>query len=235
VANLEDASWNVWLRGENSLNANVPYQLKGKIAGMLLDAEIRGRTGGQKSIDDVLRYLLTQSATRRGGLADSALEPAIQTATGLNVSEFFEKVVRGKGELEYNRYLQPLGVTAASRKAPATLQFGIEFERIDSNQARIRRVIAGSPAEAAKLDFGDVIVAMDDDRVTFDNLASRIHSKPLGKPVNLTVMRGERLLNLTITAGLAQSETWAVEETLQPTPEQVRLKNAWLPQRRGGK
>lgn len=235
VASLEDASWNVWLRGENSLNASVPYLLKGKIAGMLLDAEIRGRTAGAKTIDDVLRHLLTGATARRGGLPESELEPAIQAATGLNVADFFEKVIRGKSELEYNHYLQPLGVTATSRKAPATIQFGIEFERTDTNQVRIRRVIAGSPAENAKLDSGDVIVAMDDDRVTFDNLTGRIHSKPLGRPVNLTVMRGERLLNLTITPGLTQTETWSVEESLQATPEQVRMRNAWLPQGRGGK
>lgn len=235
VSSLEDASLNVWTRGENSLNATVPYLLKGKIAGLLLDAEIRGQTAGEKTLDDVLRRLMSEAGIRRRGLPEDALETEIQAATGVNVREFFDKVVRGKNDLEYNRYLQPVGVAASSRKSPATIHFGIEFERADPNQARIRRVIAGSPAETAKLDSGDLIVAMDDDRVTFDNLASRIHSKPLGKPVALTVMRGDRLLPLTITPGLTQTEAWSVEEVLQPTPEQLRLRNAWLPVGRGGK
>jgi predicted metalloprotease with PDZ domain len=226
VTSLEDSSWNAWIRSENAANVSVSYILKGKVAGLLLDAEIRGRSAGAKSLDDVLRSMLSSAEARPAILNDNALESTIQTASGVNVREFFENVVRGRGEIDYKLYLQQLGISATIQKLPATISFGIEFERIEGNQARIRRIVSGSPAETAKLDSGDVLIAMDSERVTFDNIVSRIHSKPLGRPVSLSVMRGERLLALTITPGLTQTDTWNVGE-FSPTAEQLRLRNAW--------
>jgi len=231
LVTLEDASWNAWSRGENSANATVSYTLKGKVAGLLLDAEIRNRTKGQKTLDDVLRRLVAKG----GSLTESTLDSEILAATGVNVSEFLQTVTRSKSELDYKRYLEPMGVNVTARKSPATIYFGIEFDRTDANQARIRRVIPSSPAETAKLDAGDLLVSMDSDRVTFENLAARIHSKPLGKPVTLTVLRGERLLTLSITPGLMQTETWSAEESLTATPEQVLLRLAWLAPPQAGK
>jgi predicted metalloprotease with PDZ domain len=228
ITNLEEASWNTWTRSDNSVNTGVSYVLKGKIAGLLLDAEIRGRTAGAQSLDAVLRHLLSQSEVRREGLADNALEPAIEAATGVSAREYFDAVVRGKNEIDYNRYLEKIGIHADSMKGPATVFFGMEFERNEANQARVRRAIPGSPSEAARVDTGDVVIALDSERVTFDNLVGRIHSKPLGKSVAITVLRGERLLTLTLTPGLTQTEKWSLGELLTATPEQVRLRTAWL-------
>jgi predicted metalloprotease with PDZ domain len=227
VTSLEDASWNTWIRSENAINVSVSYILKGKVAGLLLDAEIRGHSGGARSLDDVLSSMLSAADNRPASLNDDALEPAIQSASGVNVREFFGNVVRDRSDIDYKRYLEQLGIAANMQKQPGSVILGIEFDRIEGNQARIRRVVPGSPAETAKLDGGDILVAVDSERVTFDNVVSRIHSKPLGKAVNLSVIRGERLLSLTITPSLSQTETWSVVESLSTTAEQLRLRNAW--------
>jgi predicted metalloprotease with PDZ domain len=227
LMSLEDASWNTWTRSGNSVNAAVSYILKGKIAGLLLDAEIRSNTSGRQSLDGVLRHFLMQGPAHQG-LADDALEPAIQAATGINVAEFFDAVVRGKGEIDYNLYLQKVGLQVSAMKGPATISYGMEFERIEANQARVRRVFADSPAEAAKVDSGDILLALDAERVTYDNVVARLHSKPLGKAVSMAILRGDRLLTLSITPGAAQTETWSVGESLTSTPEQQRLREAWI-------
>jgi predicted metalloprotease with PDZ domain len=228
VTSLEESSWNTWTRSENGANTAVSYILKGKIAGMLLDAEIRGKTANAKSLDDVLRHLLRQADIRRAGLPEDGLESAVMAATGVNVRELLDAVTRGKGEIDYNRFLAPMGIQAATMKNPGTIYLGVDFERIEANQARIRRVVPGSPAEDAKLDGGDILLAMDSERVTFDNLASRLHSKPLGKSVSLLVLRGERLLTLSITPRMNETETWSVGEALSATPDQRRRRDAWL-------
>ena len=227
VTSLEDASWNTWIRSENANNVSFSYILKGKVAGLLLDAEIRGHSAGARSLDDVLRSMLSAADSSPASLSDNALETAIQSAAGVSVREFFETVVRGRSDIDYKRYLEQLGIATRVQKLPGTVSLGMEFERIEGNQARVRRLFPSSPAEAAKLDAGDVILAMDSERVTFDNVVSRIHSKPLGKAVSLSVMRGERLLSLTITPSLTQTETWSVIESPSTTAEQLRLRNAW--------
>jgi len=150
------------------------------------------------------------------------------SATGVNVREFLDAVVRGKSEIDYNRYLEQLGLHVDVMKGPGSIYLGIDFERVEANQVRIRRVVPGTPAEAAKIDNGDILLAMDSERITFDNLASRLHSKPLGKSVSLLVLRGERLLTLSITPVLNQSEAWSMAESPTSTPDQIRLRNAWL-------
>jgi predicted metalloprotease with PDZ domain len=227
IRSLEDASWNAWTRSDNSVNATISYILKGKIAGLLLDAEIRSRSSGAKGLEDVLRHLLSTTQSRPSGLDDAALESAIQTATEVNVGEFFDRVVQGKADIDYKSYLEKIGIAVYLQKTPAAVFMGIEFERIEGNLARIRRVVPDSPAEAAKLDIGDVVLAMDSERISFDNIVGRIHSKPYGRQVALTVMRGERLLALTITPGLTQGEVWTVSDAPNTTPEQLRLRNAW--------
>jgi predicted metalloprotease with PDZ domain len=226
---LEEASWNVWTRSDNAANAGVSYVLKGKIAALLLDAEIRARTAAAKSLDDVLRQLAEEADQKPLGLSDNkALLAAIQKATGVEIGEPFNDVVSGKGEIDYNRSLEKIGLHVASMRGPSTLTLGIEFERIEANQARIRRVLPGSSAESAKLDSGDIIVAMDSERVTFDNLASRIHSKQIGKIIVLHVMRGERLMALNLMPTATQTETWSIAASGNSTPEQRRLRSLVL-------
>lgn len=228
LMSLEEASWNAWARSDNSVNSTLSYLLKGKIAGLLLDLEIRGRTSGARSLDDVLRHLAVQYGETGIGLADGALPAAIQAATGVDVRDFLSKLTSGRGELDYNRTLQAAGLQTAVGRGPGTIQFGIEFERTETNQPRIRRVLANSPAEAARLDLGDVLVALDSERVTFDNLTSRIHAKRIGKAVAVAFFRGERLMTVNLVPAEQRTEVWSVQEAPNATPAQVQLRNAWL-------
>src|SRR5437868_14610481 len=67
VTSLEDASWNTWYRSDNADNTAISYYTKGEIVGMLLDIEIRTRTNNQKSLDDVMRYMLANYAEKSVG------------------------------------------------------------------------------------------------------------------------------------------------------------------------
>jgi predicted metalloprotease with PDZ domain len=61
VQSVEESSFDAWVKfyrpDENTLNSQVSYYDKGAILGLLLDLEIRKRTNGAKSLDDVLRAL----------------------------------------------------------------------------------------------------------------------------------------------------------------------------------
>ena len=59
LMSVEEASFDAWIKyyrpDENSINSSVSYYEKGELLGMLLDLEIRRRTSGAKSLDDVMR------------------------------------------------------------------------------------------------------------------------------------------------------------------------------------
>src|SRR5260370_40759165 len=64
VMSAEESSFDTWIKfyrqDENSINSQVDYYNKGSILGLLLDLEIRKRSNGAKSLDDVMRYLYNE-------------------------------------------------------------------------------------------------------------------------------------------------------------------------------
>jgi predicted metalloprotease with PDZ domain len=229
LTSLEDASWNTWTRSDNADNTSISYYTKGEIVGMLLDVEIRARTKNQKSLDDVMRYLLANYADKGIGYPEDGFLNAVETVAGSDFDEFFAANIQGRRELDYNRYLGQAGLLVRPDKQPPTIYIGVQFERAEGNLPRISRIVPNSPAEKAKLDVGDVMTALADERLTFDNFRARLHSHPIGATVKLTILREERVLNVNIVPMEFPEERWAiVEATPRPTPEQAALRKAWL-------
>jgi predicted metalloprotease with PDZ domain len=69
---------------------------------------------------------------------------------------------------------------------------------------------------------------MNDERLSFENFRSRLHSHTIGETIKLTIMRDQRLITLNIVPVEFQEEHWQLNENFQPTAEQLQLKNAWL-------
>ncbi len=228
VTSIEDASWNTWTRSDNADNTSVSYYTKGEIVGMLLDVEIRARTKNQKSLDDVMRYLLANYANKGVGYPEDGFLKAVETVAGSNFHEFFAANVEGRQEIDYNRYLAQVGLTARPDKQPPTIYIGVELDRADGNLPRIRRIVPNSPADRAKLDVGDILSALGDERLTFDNFRPRLHSHPIGASVKLSVIREERLITVNVVPIEFPEERWAIVDAQRPTPEQAELKKVWL-------
>jgi predicted metalloprotease with PDZ domain len=228
LMNLEEASWNAWLRSDNDANNSVSYALKGEIAALLLDLEIRSRSKNTKSLDDVVRALMSNYGAAGTGVPEDGILRAVDMVAGAGFGDFYDAVVRGKQELDYNRYLSAAGLRVDVSQQPASLYFGMEYERADNNQVRLRRIMPNSPAERASLDSGDIILAMDSERVTYDNLTSQIRSKRIGKPVVLTVQRRSRVLTLNLTPAEHQDEQWNINEMPKVSLEQEQLRKDWI-------
>jgi predicted metalloprotease with PDZ domain len=162
------------------------------------------------------------------GFPEDGVLKALETVSGSDFREFYEIAVQGRQELDYNRYLKQAGLTVDVQLQPASIYLGIEFESGESNLPRVRRVAANSPAERAKVDIGDFLIAMNEERLTFENFRSRLHAHSIGETIRLTVLRGQRLVNLNIVPVEYQEERWQLNEVGRPTPEQLELKNGWL-------
>ena len=228
LMSAEEASWDAWLRADNAESNSLSYYVKGELIGLLLDIEIRARTKGQKSLDDVMRYLMETYANKGVGFPENGFLKAVETVAGLDFHEFYQSVVQSREEIDYNRYVKQTGLSVETSLQPASIYLGIQFEQAESNLVRVRRVLANSPAEQAKLDVGDILIAMNDERLAYDNFTSRLHSHTIGETIRLTVMRGSRLLALNIVPVEFQEQRWQLNENPRPTPEQLQLKNTWL-------
>ncbi|RLB53653.1 MAG: hypothetical protein DRJ42_11315 [Deltaproteobacteria bacterium] len=70
VQSLSAASFDSWVkyyrRDENSRNSTISYYNKGSVVGFVLDAYVREVTGGQSSLDDVMRLVYERHSGARG-------------------------------------------------------------------------------------------------------------------------------------------------------------------------
>lgn len=72
---------------------------------------------------------------------------------------------------------------------------------VPSDQVSITEVAPGSPAETAGLKSGDKVVAVNGSEVTINDF-SRIVKEQLGQPIDLTIVRDNKTLQLAVTPRL---------------------------------
>src|SRR5688500_1117722 len=237
VQSLEESSFDAWVKfyrpDENTLNSQVSYYDKGAILGLLLDLEIRKRTNGTKSLDNVLRALYADFFKKNRNYTPADFQKAAETAAGGSLEDFFAKYVRGKDELNYNAALEAVGLRldtgalGADGKPVQRAYFGADL-RQEQDRLLVTRVYAGSPAYDQGLNTGDQIVAIDNVRVTRDFLNARIAEKKPGDLINLTIFRFDELSTLLIKLGGRAEGTYRIVPLPSQTEGQKRMLRGWL-------
>ncbi len=85
---------------EESPNQSVSYYGKGYLVSLCLDLEIRHRTEARASLESVVRLLWTEYGKPGRGLEEGELQAVAERATGLDLSEFFDRYIRGTTEVD---------------------------------------------------------------------------------------------------------------------------------------
>jgi len=232
VQSVEESSFDAWIKyyrqDENSVNSQISYYDKGALLGLLLDLEIRKRSGGAKSLDDVMRYLYAEFFKKDRNYGPADFQKACELMAGASLEEFFTKYVHGKEELDYNGALAAAGLRLELSAAPgAKLYFGADLAQED-DRLIVRRVYAGSPAYESGLNAGDQIVAMDNLRVTRDFFNARLAEKKPGDLVNLTIFRFDDLSTLLIRLSDKREMTYRIAPVAAATALQKQIYANWL-------
>ncbi|HVF41794.1 MAG TPA: PDZ domain-containing protein [Pyrinomonadaceae bacterium] len=234
---LEESSFDAWIKyyrpDENSINSSVSYYDKGAIVGALLDLEIRRRSAGAKSLDDVMRHLYAEFFKQQRNYTPADFQRAAELMAGSSLEEFFGRSVRGRAELDYDAALAGVGLQletfAGDRTRPAAERayFGATLSQA-ADRLNVTNVLAGSPAYAQGLNAGDQIVAVDGARATLDFLNARLNDKKPGDEVRLTVFRADDLRAVTVRLGARPDNGLRVVPVKNPTAEQSRLYQQWM-------
>jgi predicted metalloprotease with PDZ domain len=226
---LSRASYDAWIeyyRGdENSGNTAVSYYTKGAVVAFLLDAEIRRLTGDRESLDDLMRLTYRRYSAERG-FTVAEWRAAAEEVAGADLSGFFARYVDGTDELDYAPALAHFGLRfAAAKKTDDDKKTG--YLGVDTGGDRVSRVIAGSPAEAAGVNVGDEIIAVDGERVGRGLDAELEPHKP-GARVELTVARRGLLRTIEVKLGEKPDESFKLERLPQPSAAQSARFSRWL-------
>ncbi|HWH02155.1 MAG TPA: hypothetical protein VN674_00570 [Gemmatimonadales bacterium] len=168
--------------------------LNGEIIGSMLDMLIRSRTGGRRSLDDVMRGLARDSV----GFTTTSVQRLVGAACGCDVTAFFDRYVRGAGVIDVNEYLHLIGLRAEVDTVLAVDDSGraVPDVRIWSYQpvgAQRPLLLLNTPLSQwgrAGFHSGDSLVSMGDSLMT-DVAAARRAMRRLrvGDTLRVTVAR----------------------------------------------
>ena len=199
---VAESSFDAWTKyyrqDENSPNAIVSYYQKGSLVALGLDLRIRIKTRGRKSLDDVMRYLWKRYGEKfyedgHEGLGEGDFVGSVKTATGVDVSEEVGDWAYGKVEVPLNQLFQAFGISLENdRHAPVT-SLGIK-SGTDPAGCRIVNAYEGEAAHIAGLSAGDLIIAIDQLRVTAQNLPRILKRYVPGQTVEVHAFRRDQLL-----------------------------------------
>ena len=228
---VEESSFDSWIKyyrqDENSINSQVSYYDKGALLGLLLDLEIRKRSNGAKSLDDVMRYLYAEFFKKGRNYGPGDFQKACELMAGSSLEEFFNKYVHGTAELDYDAALGAAGLRLDTSAGTGIVYFGADVTQ-DNDRLIVRRVYAGSPAYEQGLNAGDQIVAMDNMRVTRDFFNARLAEKKPGDLINLTIFRFDDLSTILIKLVERREGTYRIVPLPNATEAQKRVYRGWL-------
>jgi predicted metalloprotease with PDZ domain len=239
----ESSSFHAWfydrspqMQQTNFANATINYYNKGLVLGMLLDLEIRARTRGQKSLDDVLglmyhRFYEATASTYYGpgrGYEEKDILDAGNTVSGGDLASFFDRYVRGTEPLPYNQTLALVGLklrVVAEAGAPPSL--GVITDSTATG-VRILVVRPGGAADRAGLSRDDLLIAADELSLATEELADRLKMYAPGSEVPFTVERHGRRQRIWVKLDPPSASEYSIEQLPQATTEQIAVRNAWL-------
>jgi len=234
---VAESSFDAWIKyyrqDENAPNSVVSYYQKGALVGLALDLAIRGQTRGRRSLDDVMR-LLWQRCRRAGadyrGVGEDEIIEAAEQATGLQLESLIREWTEGTRDPDFARLLQPFGIEFAQRPAvdsPAFALLGVRTTA-DGRDCRLAQVFDGTPAQAAGLSGGDILIALGGLRVTEANLDRLLTRYAPGDTVEALVFRGDVLIRCAVQlAGSPPSRFTLTFDAKAPAAAQ-RLRGHWL-------
>ncbi|NLA88850.1 MAG: M61 family metallopeptidase [Alcaligenaceae bacterium] len=191
---LAESSFDAWTKfyqqDENARNQIVSYYSKGSLIALCLDLFIRQESNGERSLDDVMRYLWQNYGKNfylgeERGLREEDVPEVLQKATNIKIElliDFLERYVYGTKKPPLKTLLEAEGLKlTTTNKNAQTVSLDIQTTK-RNEQCVIQSVMQHGVAHKAGLSAGDVIVAIDYLRVDADNLKevlSRYQQKQL--------------------------------------------------------
>lgn len=234
VQSAEEASFDTWIKfykpDSNSPNVTSSYYTQGAVIGWMLDMEIRRATNSAKTLDHVMRKIYQETFVREGrGYSDEEFEAACSAVGGQNLREIFESRVRGREDVDYDRYLGYAGLKLGEREESEP-EKGFLGLRLGSEGGRttVKTILAGSEAEEMGLAANDELLGADGMRLGPEKLGFYVGTRSPGTPIRLTIARNGRLMDVEGELSRRPAFEYRIKPLKDATDAQKALFKAWL-------
>jgi predicted metalloprotease with PDZ domain len=210
VAESSFDAWSKYYRqDENAPNAIISYYTKGSLVGLAFDLTIRAKTGGAKSLDDVMRALWERYGRdfyHGGGLGEGRgvtekdVEALFDEISGVRLKPIFERHIRGTEDVPLAKLYAPFGVKVSDERKNGKPSLDAGIGR-DAGGAKLTQVHEGGAAHQAGLSAGDIVIAVDGLRVNGNpcNLDGLFARYRVGDTVTVHAFRRDELMTFEVT------------------------------------
>ncbi len=241
VQSLEDSSFDSWIDfyrpHENSANTSVSYYSRGAVAGLMLDGELRRRSGGEVSLDDVMREVYHRF--RESGYENRDFQQVCNELTNEDFAEWFHDYIQQPKTFDYSRSLSAFGLQLSEAARGTTESAGDRTPRAEpvtigislqdtGGQARISALRAGSTGETSGLNLDDEVIALNHRRVNATSFVEELRGVKPGESVKLTVSRRGQLREFDVLVAATTPEKWRLSRVRRPNRQQRAQWTDWL-------
>lgn len=230
---LEHSSFESWLVGydEGVPNRKISFYTKGALAAFILDVTIRRGSGNARSLDTVMREMYERFGKTSIGYTGEDYKSIAEAHAGHSLDDYFNDYISGTIDMEPALVVAAdyLGFALIARD-PATVgerDYGFLMDE-DGGRAKIKQIHEGSPAEAAGLCVGDVIVAIQGHRAPERDVEALLRYLEDDEDVQMHVFRNDMLEVVILES--RQDYRYQIHmmvEHPEATPEQLRNRDAW--------
>jgi predicted metalloprotease with PDZ domain len=209
---IAESSFDAWTKyyrqDENAPNAIISYYTKGSLVGLAFDLTIRAKTGGAKSLDDLMRALWERygrdfysGASGSGrGVTEKEVEALFDEVSGLRLKSIFERHVRGTEDIPLAKLYAPFGVKVLDERKTSKPSLNVGVGR-DPLGAKLTLVHEGGAAHQGGLSAGDIVIAVDGLRVNGNpsNLDQLFARYRVGDAIEVHAFRRDELMRFDVT------------------------------------
>jgi predicted metalloprotease with PDZ domain len=232
VQSASESSWDAWIKeyrpNENSANTTISYYSKGSVLGTLLNLAILAGSNGERSMDDLLRFLYNEYYKKqKRGFRDEEFRQAAEQMAGRKLDDFFNIAVNSANPINFNTYFEPVGLQLTNVAAKTQDGFLGAGTTVQNGKVVVGSVRRGSAAYTDGLNVGDEILAVDSIRVG-DDLLRLISGRRVGDKISVIVNRAGFLREIPITLTQNPLVSYRLEALPNRTDTQKALYNKWL-------
>lgn len=209
---VTESSFDAWTKfyqqGPDAVNNIVSYYTKGSLIALWLDLTIREKSNGQYSLDNLMQELWIHFGRPSIGTSEDDFINIANILCGEDISAAFKQHLYSQERIDISSQLANVGVILSQEKfkkvnnletcANSNYQayLGVHFQAQPSG-LKVSQVIEGSPMEKAGLAVNDILIAVDNMKISENSLQKLLDYLPENSEVSCHYFRDDQLLSST--------------------------------------
>lgn len=227
------ASYSTWSdgpfgRSDDEVNKTVSVYDKGAVLGLLLDFEIRHKTGNQQSLDDLMKKLYNEYyRQRKRGFTAGEFQDAAEQVAGASLEELFG-YAETVAPINYKKYFAYAGLDIDTIAKPLPgAWLGIQ-SRKQGDSVIITQVEYDSPAWKAGLRRQMLIKLINGSPATSSVLTPLLKDKSIGEKIVLTIVDKGVVLEKTIETAIKIEADYKISLLPVRSALQQQILDEWV-------